>query len=61
MLPDEKREKYIYQDYVRDNHGNRIESWLVDIANGKITENPVVKVLRDVLCNIDPDFFKRFR
>lgn len=56
MLPDEKREKYIYQDYVRDNHGNRIESWLVDIANGKITENPVVKVLRDVLCNIDPDF-----
>lgn len=58
MLPDEKREKYIYQDYVRDNHGNRIESWLVDIANGKITENPVVKVLRDVLCNIDPDFLK---
>lgn len=58
MLPDEKREKYIYQDYVRDNHGNRIESWLVDIANGKTTENPVVKVLRDVLCNIDPDFLK---
>lgn len=57
-LSDEKREKYLYQDYVRDNHGNRIETLLIDIANKRDSDNPIVTVLRDVLCNIDSDFLK---
>ena len=57
-LSEEKREKYIYQDYVRDNHGNRIELWLTEVANRKKSDNPVVKVLYDMLCNVDPDFLK---
>lgn len=61
---EEKREKYIYQDYVREYHGVRIESWLTEIANIKESDrpetfdNPVIKVLRDVLCNVDSDFLK---
>ena len=57
-LTEEVRCKCIYQDYVRDNHGNRIESWLIDIANKKDSENPIIQILRDILCNVDSDFLK---
>lgn len=58
VVSQELCEKYIYQDYVRECHGVRIESWLTEIANKKESDNPVIKVLCDVLCNVDADFLK---
>lgn len=57
-LDKEIQERYIYQDYVRDNHGKRIETLLNNVAAKKNIDNPVATILRDMLCNINSQFLK---
>lgn len=57
-LEDGKRQRILFQDFVRDNHGKRIESILKNIAEKKSVETPIHKLLYNALVNVDSEFLK---
>lgn len=55
----EEMEKLQYQEYVRENHAKRIKKWItgdIDSSLGECKE--IIKILHDILNNLDP-LFKR--
>lgn len=54
-LEEEKRDKFLYQEYVRKNHGERIYEWIINC--GTKTEEPYT-LINDVLNPLDEHFRK---
>ena len=55
ILPD-RRDIVMYQEYVRDNHGQRISEWLKNLNTN--SGNNVQKILYTLLHDIDEDFIR---
>ena len=53
---DDERERFQYQDYVRLNHGNRIYKWIKEIGDHPEVDNPISKLLYDMLHYVDENF-----
>lgn len=54
-LPQDKRERFLFQEYVRHNHGNRIYEWIVNC--GTRTDEPY-KLIYDMLKPLSSHFRK---
>lgn len=52
-LGSDKGEKFLYQEYVRKNHGNRIHEWIVN--SGKRNNEPY-KMIDEMLAGLDSNF-----
>ena len=55
-LKSENRDKAIYQDYIRQHHGDRVYNWISSIKGSYEGNNPVEKLLFDVLSKVDSKF-----
>ena len=55
-LPQEENEKRQYQDFVRENHGNRICKWIKNIGDQPEADNAISKLLYDMLHYVDENF-----
>lgn len=55
-LPDDEKERYIYQNYVRSNHGNRIRQWMTEPDS--ISDQGFSKVLKDMLNGLSADLIE---
>ncbi len=56
-LPEDEREKFLYQEFVRSNHATRIRHWIE--YNGKSplgSAEPVVREIQNLLQYLDPVF-----
>lgn len=58
VLSPELKDKTLFQDFVRSTHGKRVEDLLVSVAKDEISGNPIQKLLKQILGNIDADFLK---
>lgn len=55
-LKNENRDKAIYQDYVREHHGDRVFNWISSINDSYNGSNPIEKLLYDILSKVDSKF-----
>lgn len=54
---EEERERKRYQDFVRDNHGHRIATWIQNIGEKPASDDfPIEKLLYDMLHFVDSNF-----
>ena len=57
-LSQEEKDKQKYQDFVRENHGNRICKWIKSIGDQPDADNAISKMLYDMLHYVDENFRK---
>lgn len=55
-LPEDEKERYIFQNYVRLNHGNRIKSWMTD--RDSISEYGFSKELDEMFMGMSEDLLE---
>lgn len=55
-LSQDEKDKLIYQDFVRENHGNRICKWIKNIGDQPETDDAISKLLYDMLHYVDENF-----
>lgn len=56
-MPEDEKERYIYQDYVRRNHGKRIRTWLTDIDS--ISEYKFSEELKAMVNGMSSDMIEK--
>lgn len=55
-LPDDERERFIYQEYVRRNHGKRVRIWLTD--RDSVKEYGFSKELDEMFIGLSPELLE---
>lgn len=53
---DELEQRQLFQNFVRENHGNRICEWIGCISSASSSANPVITLLTEILSPIEEDF-----
>jgi Molecular chaperone, HSP90 family len=57
LLGDEKKEKFLFQEFVRKTHAERIKYWILDDYNQTQVNNiQIITELKQLLSNLDPMF-----
>lgn len=57
-LKPENQDKAIYQDYVRNHHGDRAYEWISNIGDTPASESPIDKLLFNILHPLSSQFRK---
>ena len=57
-LKPENQDQAIYQDYVRNHHGDRVYEWIVNVGDTLVSESPIDKLLYDILHPLSNQFRK---
>ncbi len=58
-LSQEEQDKFVFQEYVRKNHGERIQSWILgDQKINSYYDNNVIKVIKNLVKDFKPLFRK---
>lgn len=57
-LKPENQDKAIYQDYVRNYHGDRVYQWIINIGDLPASESPIDKLLYNILHSLGSQFRK---
>jgi hypothetical protein len=56
-LPDAERERFLYQEFVRANHAQRIKCWIKGKASEELGVNPqMAATLHELLTALPPEF-----
>lgn len=46
---EEQQERFLYQEYVRKSHGERVKSWILEENNSSTTQLPIIKEIHGLL------------
>lgn len=57
-LKPENQDQAIYQDYVRNHHGDRVYEWILNVGDTPASESPIDKLLYDILHPLSNQFRK---
>lgn len=57
-LKPENRDKAVYQDYVRNHHGDRVYDWISNVCSAPTSDSPIDKLLYDILHPLSSQFRK---
>lgn len=57
-LKPENQDKAIYQDYVRNHHGDRVYKWILNVGDTPASESPIDKLLFSILHPLSSQFRK---
>ena len=57
LLEDEKKEKFLFQEFVRKTHAERIKYWIISEYNpNQVADVQIISELKNLLSNLDPMF-----